>query len=399
MKSGLSRRVSDLKPSPTLGITAKAKELRSQGHDVISFAAGEPDFDTPDIIKQAAIKALAEGFTKYTPVGGTEDLKDAIRTRLKTDYGLDYARDQVIVSCGAKHSLFNIFLCLFEEGDEVLIPSPYWVSYPEMVALTGAKPVIVPTTEEKGFKMGAEDLARAVTPRTKALVLNSPCNPTGTTYGREELEGLAAVCREKDLWVISDEIYDKLVYGGKPYHSFPALSADAYTRTLLVNGVSKSYAMTGWRIGYTAGSSSIVKAMTALQGQMTSNPTSIAQKAAAVAFRSDPSELRAMVKVFDERRRFMLKSLVSIPHVRCHEAEGAFYLFPNVSHYFGKRRGDLTIRNSGDMARYLLDDAKIALVPGAEFGDDRYLRLTYAVGLDDIRKGVDRMKQALLQLS
>ncbi|MBI2059558.1 MAG: pyridoxal phosphate-dependent aminotransferase [Nitrospirae bacterium] len=398
MRGPLADRVKELKPSPTLAITAKARELRAQGHDVVSFGAGEPDFDTPQNVKDAASAALRAGFTKYTAVGGIDDLKAAIRDRFQKDYTLTYKPEQIVVSCGAKHSLMNLFWVLLNSGDEVIIPGPYWVSYPEMVALTGAKPVRVMAEESAGFKVSADAVARAASKHTKMLILNSPCNPTGATYAKSDLEEIARVCSEHDLWVISDEIYDKLIYGGAVHTSFPTLSPDAYERTLLVNGVSKTYAMTGWRIGYAAGRADVMKSVAALQGQMTSNPTSIAQKAAAEALKGEQKAVGEMVRAFDERRRYMHERLVRMESVRCYESKGAFYLFPNFSFYYGKKKNGFAVNNSTELTRYLLEEAKVAVVPGVEFGDDRCVRLSYAISLDEIKKGMDRIEAALAQL-
>ncbi|MBI2891747.1 MAG: pyridoxal phosphate-dependent aminotransferase [Nitrospirae bacterium] len=394
----LSKRAAVLKPSPTLAISARARELRAQGHDVVNFGAGEPDFDTPPHIKDAAVAAIRSGFTKYTAVAGIDDLKDAIRARLKADYGLDYARDEVVVSCGAKHSLYNLFVSVLDPDDEVIIPAPYWVSYPEMVALAGGKPVIVNTSEERGYRLSPDDLAAAATPRTKALILNDPSNPTGATYTRDDLARLAEVAKAKDFWVVSDEIYDKLVYEGEVHTAFPTLSADARRRTLLVNGVSKTYAMTGWRIGYVAGDRDVLRAAAAVQGQVTSNPTSIAQKAALEALKGDQKPAAEMAGAFNERRRYMHGRLTKMAGVRCYESRGAFYLFPNVSSHYGRKVNGQTIKSSTDLTRYLLDEAKVAVVPGGEFGDDRCIRLSYAVSLEEIKKGLDRIEASLGRL-
>jgi aspartate aminotransferase len=399
MPKGLSRRALNIKPSPTLAVDAKAKALKAQGVDVVGFGAGEPDFDTPDNIKEAGIKAIQSGFTKYCPVAGTPELKKAIIDRIKADYGVEYKEEEIIVSCGAKHSLYNIAQALFEKGDEVLIPSPYWVSYPDIVMLAGAKPKFIKTTASSGFKIKPEQLEKAITKRTKALILNSPSNPTGATYTEEELRPIAEIIVKADIWVIADEIYDKLVYDNFKYKSFPSFGEEVKKRTLLVNGVSKAYAMTGWRIGYTAGDAKVIKAMADIQSQSTSNPTSIALKAATEAFAGPQDSIQRMLKEFDERRRYMVKTLNSIKGISCLMPQGAFYVFPKVSRLYGKSYNGKEIKNSFDFAEFLLDAVKVAVVPGAPFGDDRYIRLSYATSMENIKKGLDRIKEAVEKLN
>lgn len=398
MPKGLSKRALSIKPSPTLAVDAKAKALKAQGVDVVGFGAGEPDFDTPDNIKQAGIKAIESGFTKYCPVGGTPELKKAIIERIKADYGVEYTPEEVLVSCGAKHSLYNIAQALFEKGDEVLIPSPYWVSYPDIVMLAGAKPKFIKTTEKTGFKITPEQLRKAIGKRTKALILNSPSNPTGATYTEEELKPIAEIIVEKDIWVIADEIYDKLVYDNFKYKSFPSFGEEVKKRTLLVNGVSKAYAMTGWRIGYTAGDANVIKAMTNIQSQSTSNPTSIALKAATEAFAGPQDSISKMRSEFDERRKYMVKTLNSIKGISCILPQGAFYVFPKISRLYGKSYNGKQINNSFDFAEFLLDAVKVAVVPGAPFGDDRYMRLSYATSMETIKKGLERIAEAVEKL-
>ncbi|MBF8251197.1 MAG: aatA [Deltaproteobacteria bacterium] len=391
----LSKRAKAIKPSPTLAIDAKAKALKAQGVDVIGFGVGEPDFDTPQNIKDAAIKAIEMGFTKYCPVGGTDDLKDAIIEKLKKDNGLLYERAEIIVSCGAKHSLYNIAMTVLEKGDEVIIPAPYWVSYPDIVALADAKPVIVNTSEKNGFKMTAEEFRKAITPKTKAVVINSPSNPTGSSYSRKELEGIAEVAVEKKILIISDDIYEKLVYDGFEFISIASISKEVKDLTIVVNGVSKAYAMTGWRIGYAAGAKEIVTAMTNIQSQSTSNPNSIAMKASTEALIGTQDAVNAMVKEFDKRRVYMVERLNKIKGITCLRPNGAFYAFPNVTGLLGKSFNGKLIETSSDMATLLLDEVKVALVPGSAFGAEGFLRLSYATSMEKIKEGIDRVEKAV----
>ena len=390
----LSQRAKAIKPSPTLAIDAKAKALKAQGVDVIGFGVGEPDFDTPKNIKDAGIKAIEMGFTKYCPVGGTDDLKDAIIEKLKKDNGLSYERGEVIVSCGAKHSLYNIAMTVLEKGDEVIIPAPYWVSYPDIVMLADATPVIVTTSEKNGFKMTAEEFRKAITPKTKAVVINSPSNPTGSSYSRKELEGIAEVAVEKKILIISDDIYEKLVYDGFEFISIASISKEVKDLTIVVNGVSKAYAMTGWRIGYAAGAKEIVTAMTNIQSQSTSNPTSIAMKASTEALNGPQDAVNDMVKEFDKRRVYMVERLNGIKGMTCLRPNGAFYAFPNVTGLLGKSFNGRLIETSSDMATLLLDEVKVALVPGSAFGAEGFLRLSYATSMEKIKEGMDRIERA-----
>jgi aspartate aminotransferase len=394
----LADRMKRIQPSATLAISAKAKAMKAQGIDVVGFGAGEPDFDTPSHIKEAAIQATLEGFTKYTPVGGTEELKDAIRDRVWQDLGLRYERSQVIVCCGAKHAVYNAVMALFQEGDEVLIPSPYWVSYPEILAMAGATAVIVPTMEEHGFKVRPEELRRAITPRSRGLILNSPSNPTGSVYTQEEMEALGRVILEEGLLVISDDIYDKLVYTDSEPGHIVKVSRELADSTILVNGVSKTYAMTGWRIGYALGPQELISAMDTVQGQSTSNPTSIAQKAAVAALRGPQDCVELMVEEFDRRRRYMVERLNRMEGVSCLEPQGAFYVFLNVAGYLGKRCGHREVRNPSELAAYLLEEARVAVVAGEPFGSDRHLRLSFALSMEEIQKGLDRIHEALARL-
>jgi aspartate aminotransferase len=390
----LSERSQRVKPSPTLAMDAKAKAMKAQGVDVVNFGVGEPDFDTPDNIKEAAIRAIREGFTKYTPVGGIDPLKDAIREKFHKDNGLDYSREEIIVSCGAKHSLYNIAQALYGPGDEVIIPTPYWVSYPAQVLLNDAVPVFVRTREEDSFMLRAEVLKEHITDRTKALILNSPSNPTGLTYSRKALEEIAEVVLRNNLYVISDEIYEKLLYDDAEHVSIASLGSEIRQRTIVVNGLSKSHAMTGWRIGYTAGPQEIIKAMTKIQSQSTSNPTSIAQKAALEALTGPQDFIQTMRAEFDRRRKFLVEELNSTPSVRCLTPTGAFYAFPNTSGLYG--RGGIS--SSSDLAMYLLEEANVALVPGDAFGDDGYIRISYATSMEDIKKAMERIKQAVRKM-
>jgi aspartate aminotransferase len=395
----LSNRASKIKPSPTLAIDAKAKAMKAEGVDIVSFGVGEPDFDTPDNIKEAAIKAIRDGFTKYTPVGGIDPLKDAIIEKFRKDNNLNYMRDEIIVSCGAKHSLYNIAQALFGPGDEILIPSPYWVSYPDQVVLNDAIPVFVKTYETDSFMVKTEAIESHITKRTKALILNSPSNPTGLTYNKETLERIAEIVLKHNLYVISDEIYEKLLYDGVLHFSIASLGSNIKNKTIVVNGLSKAYAMTGWRIGYAAGPKEIIKAMTNIQSQSTSNPTSIAQKASVEALTGPQDFINTMLTEFDMRRKFLISELNSIPGMSCLTPTGAFYAFPNTSKIYGKSIDNRKISSSSDLALYLLEKAKVALVHGEAFGDDNYIRLSYATSIDEIKKGVERIREAVSRLS
>lgn len=397
-KEILSRRIRALNPSPTMAIDGKAKEMKARGINVIGFGVGEPDFDTPEPIKSAAIRALHEGFTKYTPVAGIHDLRTAICEKFKKENGLHYAPDQVVVSNGGKHVLFNLALALFQEGDEVIIPAPYWVTYPDQVQLTGATPVILSTREEDGFLLTPSLLEKGISPKTKAIIMNSPSNPTGAAYDRRQMEEIAHVCVKKGILVISDEIYEHIVYNGFEPVSFAALSPEAYNLTVTVNGLSKSYAMTGWRIGYAAGPKEIIEACVNLQSQSTSNIASFAQKAAIEALNGDQGPVRAMAEEFGRRRKYLLERMDRVPGVRCFHPQGAFYLFPNVSAYVGKTFNGNRINNSEELAQYLLDEARVALVPGEAFGAPGYLRISYAASMEKIKEGMDRIESALKNL-
>jgi aspartate aminotransferase len=380
----LSSRVKSVNPSMTLAITAKAKKMKKEGQDVVSFGAGEPDFDTPDHIKAAAIEAINGGFTKYTPASGMSELKEAIADKLKTDNGLEYSPSSIIISCGAKHSLYNIFQSICEDGDEVIIPSPYWLSYPEMVRLAGAKPVFIKTGEKEGFKIKVEDLKKAVSKKTKAVIINSPSNPTGAIYGKRELQEIADIAVTKKFFVISDEIYEKLIYDNGKHVSIASLNEEIKKLTLLVNGISKSYSMTGWRIGYTAGDQEVVDSINKIQSHSTSNPSSISQKAALEAIKGDQSSVDPMRSEFESRRNYIIKRLNGIKGFKPVNPQGAFYVFCNISE---------TGLDSLALSNKLLDEIKVAVIPGKPFGSDEHIRLSFAIGKDEIKEGADRIER------
>ena len=393
----LSRKGLSISPSATLAIDSKAKKLKAEGIDVVGFGAGEPDFDTPVHIKQAAIAAIEAGFTKYTPASGTMTLKEAICAKFKKDNGLDYAPANIVISNGAKHSLVNVFQAICNPGDEVIIPAPFWVSYPEMVKLADGVPVIVYTTEEQGFKFTVDQIRQAVTAKTKAIILNSPSNPTGMVYTREELAELADLAVEKGFYVVSDEIYEKLIYDGKTHVSIASINEKIKAQTIIVNGVSKTYAMTGWRIGYTASTPEIAKIMSNVQSHATSNPNSIAQKAAEAAISGPQDMVATMVAAFASRRDYMVKRINSMPGLSCVNPNGAFYVMMNISQLMGKELAGLKILSSDDFANVLLEKANVALVPGSGFGIDTHVRLSYATSQENITKGLDRIEQFLKQ--
>ncbi len=397
----LADRLKTLAPSSTLAVQAKAKALRAQGIDVISFGAGEPDFDTPERIKEAAIQAMRRGQTKYTEVAGIPELRAAVCTKFKRDNGLEFEPADVLVSCGAKHTLFNMVTAMLNPGDEVLVPSPYWVSYPEQARLVGGVPVAVETKEATGFDLDPERLRAAVTPRTKVIILNSPNNPTGAIFSRGAFEAVAKLAVEKELLVVSDECYEALTFEGR-HVSIAALGAEIKARTLVINTCSKAYAMTGWRIGYAAGPRELIRAMTDVQSQMTSNPTSIAQWAAVEALAGSQDEVAKMAGEFDRRRRLIVGGLNALPGVSCVMPKGAFYAFANVSGLFGRtwKGADrtTTLRGSVDVAAFLLERARAAVVPGVDFGSDAHVRLSYATSEPLIREGLRRMDAALGEL-
>jgi aspartate aminotransferase len=380
----LSSRASSLTPSLTLSIDSKAKAMKSEGIDVCGFGAGEPDFDTPEHIKAAAIAALEAGFTKYTPSSGIPELRQAIADKFLIDNGIDYKPSQIIVSDGAKHSCYNAILATCQPGDEVIIPAPYWLSYPEMVRLAGADPVFVHTKEENGWKLTADEFENAMTPRTKMIILNSPGNPTGAVYTKEELDSLGKVAAEEEILILSDEIYEKLVYDESKHFSIAALGQEYYDLTITVNGFSKSYAMTGWRLGYLGAPEPIAKAIDSIQSHSTSNACSFAQRGALAAIKGDQQPVIDMRDEFNLRREYMLERIAKMPHVSVVRPNGAFYVLVNVSQL------GLTSQNFADR---LLSKANVAVVPGIAFGDDRTVRLSYATSLDVIKKGMDRFEE------
>jgi len=394
----ISNRIGRLELSPTLRINAKAKAMKAEGIDVIDFSVGEPDFPTPANIKDAGIKAINDNFTGYTANDGIPELKTAIRNRLREDHGLDYKPGEIIVSSGAKQSLYNICVAAINRDEEVIIPAPYWVSYPQMVLMVKGKPVIVPTKEENGFRLTPEELKANISFNTKAIILNNPSNPTGSGYPLDWLEEVCEVAAAEGLLIIADEIYEKVVYDDYRFHSIASLSDKIKERTVLVNGVSKAYSMTGWRIGYAAGPRELVNAMGIVQSHTTSNANSIAQKAAAEALSGPQSEISQMVAEFRTRRNYMLNKLRRIPGVSCHEPEGAFYLFPNAASYYNTEYRGMKIRNSYGLSYFLLKEAAVAIVPGSAFGSEDHIRLSYATSMDKIEEGTDRIIEAMAKL-
>jgi len=395
----LAARAGRIVPSPTLSIAASAKAMVAQGIDIIDFASGEPDWDTPESVKAAAEAAIRSGFTKYTASAGIEELKRAIAEKLAVEQGLRYDTSQILVSCGAKHSLYNLAEALLEAGDEVIIPAPFWVSYRDQVLLNDATPVLLHTSEADGYAVSHTGLEACVTPRTKAMIVNSPGNPTGATYDRATLEGIADVALRHDLVIISDEIYEKILYDGARHWSIATLGPDVAARTVVVNGVSKAYAMTGWRIGYAAGPKDLITAMANIQSQSTSNPSSISQKAAVAALQGGGAFTQRMVVEFDRRRRLMVERLNKMPGVSCRMPSGAFYTFPNIAGVFTRRHQRGPITSAAELAAYLLTEARVAVVPGEPFGSSSHLRLSYATGIEVIARGLDRMEAALRQLT
>jgi aspartate aminotransferase len=394
----LAARVSRIAPSPTLAMAATAKAMAAQGIDVIDFSTGEPDFDTPEPVKAAAEAAIRSGFTKYTPSSGIDELRSAIAEKLKIEQGLQYDKSQILVSCGAKHSLYNVAEAVLEAGDEIIIPTPYWVYYADQAFLNDATPVLLATREADGYAIDSTALEQRITPRTKALIINSPSNPTGATYNRPMLERIAAIAVRHDLLVISDEIYEKVLYDGATHVSIASLGPDIAARTVVINGVSKAYAMTGWRIGYAAGPKELITAMGNIQSQSTSNPCSISQKAAVAALRFGGPFTKQMVTEFDCRRRAIVEGLNTIPGISCSMPGGAFYAFPNIQGVLGKRGPTGPITSPTDLATYLLKDAHIAVVPGEPFGSQSHMRLSYATSMETIGRGLDRLRAALQKL-
>lgn len=395
----LSERTKSIKPSVTLALAAKALALRAQGLDVVNFTAGEPDFDTPDRIKESAVQALKKGMTKYTDVRGIEPLREAIVEKYQRDYGLRYDKNEILVSCGGKHALYNLFQAIMDEGDEVIIPAPYWVSYPDMVYLSGGLPRIVQTKGENGYRITPQDLQAALSPRTRAFILNSPNNPTGAAYGRDELVALSRVLERHECLIISDDVYEKIVYDDFRFHNIVALSPKLRERTIIINSLSKTYAMTGWRIGYAIGPAPAISAAAKIQSQSTSNPTSFAQVAAVEALHGIQDEVGVMVREFQRRRDTIVKRLNAMEGVQCTNPEGAFYVFPSVRSLLGKKGQGKMIGSARDLAEFFLEEAQVVVVPGEDFGAAENIRLTYAASLEEIQKGCDRIEAAINRLS
>lgn len=391
----LSKRAQMISPSPTLALDARAKAMAAQGISVVSFGVGEPDFNTPENIGNAAIDAIHKGFTRYTAAGGIDELKKAVCERLKANFGQEYQPNQIVVSNGAKHSLFNAFEVLVDDGDEVILPTPCWVSYTELIKLAGGTPIFVHAKEENDFKMTAAEFKAAVTPKTKVLLLNSPSNPTGGVYSKEELEAIAKVCVEHQIYVIADEIYAQLLYDGLTYTSIANLGAEIKKLTIVINGVSKSYAMTGWRIGYSACEPAIAKAMADMQSHVTSNPNSIAQKAAVEALRGPQESIEAMRVEFEKRRNVMWERINRIPGFSARKPQGAFYVFANVSGLFGKTIRGVKINGSGDLAEVILNEKQVVVVPGVAFERDEFLRFSYATSMEKINEGLNRIEELI----
>ena len=396
MISEVANRINE---SPTMKVSALAKKMKAEGEKVINLSVGEPDFSTPENIKQAAKKAIDENQTKYTLNAGTVELRKAIAAKLKKDNNLDYDIKNIIVSNGAKHSVFNCILATVNKGEEVIIPAPYWVSYPDMVGIANGTSIIINTKEENGFKVTQEELENAVTSRTKALILCNPSNPTGSAYSKEELEKVAEVCLKHNFYIISDEIYEKLTYGDFKFVSFPSLNEELKKRTLLINGLSKAYSMTGWRIGYTAGPEDVIQGINKIQSHTTSNASSISQAASLEALCGSQEAVEEMRKEFQKRRDYLYNELTSIDGISCYKPEGAFYLFPNISAYFNKSDGEKNIKDSMDLAMYILSDAKIAAVPGSAFGTEGFLRFSYATSMENLKDAAARLKQSLKKLT
>ena len=392
MPISLSQRVQNIKPSPTLAVTAKAAELRREGKDIIGMGTGEPDFDTPEHIKDAAIAAINNGFTKYTPVDGTVELKNAIIEKFKRDNGLSYTAEQILVSCGGKQSFFNLAQALLNSGDEVIIPAPYWVSYPDMVILADGKPVILETSIDDNFKITPEKLEAAITPRTRLVVINSPSNPSGVAYSRDELKALGAVISKyPELLVATDDMYEHILWSDEPFCNLPMACPELYEQTIVLNGVSKAYAMTGWRIGYAGGPADLIKAMKKIQSQSTSNPTSISQVAATEAISGDQSCIKPMLSAFKERHDYVYNRLNKIAGISCTPSDGTFYAFPKVQDAM-KAKG---IDDDVAFAAYLLEVGEVAVVPGSAFGAPGYIRLSYATSMENLKNALDRIEKAL----
>ncbi len=395
----LSERAIGVQPSPTLALTARAHQLRQQGIDVLSFTAGEPDLDTPDFAKAGGLSAIHAGYTKYTPSVGIQPLREAISEKFRRDNHLPYTPDQIVVTCGAKHAIFNALMAILNPGDEVLIPTPCWVSYPEQVRLIGGVPVFIPTDEGSDFLPRYELLRSAITPRTKAILINTPHNPTGAVYPRQTLKEIASLALSHNLWILADEIYEALVYDGSVHESIGALGKEVFARTITINGVSKSYAMTGWRIGYLGAPPEVVRVVACLQDQMTSNPCSVAQYAALSALQEGGNEwLETMRQIFAGRRQVMVEGLCKLPGIRCFVPRGAFYVFANVQGLLPRRAGERVLTTSAELAEYLLETVRVAVVPGEAFCAPGYLRLSYAVAEEVIRAGIERIGNAVNEL-
>jgi len=395
----LADRTKLVKPSVTLAVAAKAGKLRAEGVDVINFSAGEPDFDTPERIKAAAVEALRQGMTKYTDVKGIEPLREAISEKYRREHDLIYRKEDILVSCGAKHSVYNVLQAVIDPGDEALIPAPYWVSYSDMALLAGGVPKLIRAKESSGFKIEPEQLAAALTPRTRVFFLNSPCNPTGATYSREELLALASILAKHDCLILADDIYEKIIYDGLEFHNIVALCPTLRERTIIVNGVSKTYAMTGWRIGYALGPGDVIAAATKIQSQSTSNATTIAQAAALEAIRGPQDDVAVMVREFHKRRDVIVDRLGAVPGFACQKPAGAFYVFPNISALLKKSGPGKKLDSPCDVANYLLEEAKVATVPGEDFGSNEHIRFSYATSLEDIEKGCSRIRVAVENLT
>jgi len=391
----VSERARNVPASATIAVTTRARQLKAQGQDVVSFGAGEPDFDTPDFIKEAAIEAMKAGCTKYTATPGVPLLREAIARKLRAENGLDYSAEQVIVNIGAKHSVYEAMQAVLDPGDEVLLPTPYWVTYPEAVKLAGGVPVNIRTDQSNSYMATPRQIERVLTEKTAMIVINSPNNPGGFSYDRQELTALAKVLEPTKVTVLSDEIYEKLTYGRSSFVSFAAVSDDAFERTLTVNGLSKAFAMTGWRLGYTAGPQEVIKAMGRLQSHMTQNAVSFAQKAAVAALESDGRAVEAMRSEFERRGKYMAEQLNSIDGIDCPEPTGAFYSFPDVSAHYGRTIGGASIKGSMDFAKALLEQALVAVVPGEPFGCDSNVRLSFACSMDQITEGLKRLRKWL----
>jgi aspartate aminotransferase len=393
-----SQKAEKIAPSLTLAITAKAKQLKKEGIDVIGFGAGEPDFDTPENIEEAAIDAIKKGYTRYTPASGINELKEAIVKKFKRDNNLNYKASNIMISTGAKQCLSNIFQAILNPGDEVIVPVPYWVSYPELIKLSDGVPVYVKCEESNNFKYTREILEESITPRTKAIIINSPNNPLGTVYSKEELTMIAEFAHQHDILIISDEIYEKLIYGDKKHISIASISNDAFERTIVINGVSKSYAMTGWRIGYTAADEKLIKIMSNIQSHTTSNPNSIAQYASVEALNGEQKSLDIMVNEFAKRRNYMVEKINSIRSLSCIKPEGAFYVMVNISKLFNKKINNQIITDSLSFSDLLLEHEKVAVIPGIAFGVDNYIRLSYATSMDNIINGLSRIEKFVYEV-